>query len=220
MLLNSSGIHIPSICSQLPPIQLDNRRYGVLVKASVFIATSLDGFIARQDGDIAWLDTTDAAANSNSSDDTTDSEQAADHGYKQFMSTIDTIVMGRNTYEKVRSFDIPWPYETKVAVLTNRPLEIPDDLADRVFPMHGSPQEIITELQQQGSAHLYIDGGRTVLEFLNAGLIQRMIITRIPILLGDGIPLFGPLSEDIRLRHIKTQSFHGGLVQTEYQVID
>ena len=173
------------------------------MKASVFIAASLDGFIARADGDIDWLGGT---------------EEGADHGYETFMKTVDILVMGRNTFEKVLSFGGAWPYEKPVAVLTHRSLEIPDKLTSRVEVMSGTPTDIVAQLAKRGAQHLYVDGGKTIQAFLFAGIVQRLIITRIPILLGDGIPLFGPLVSDIQLRHIATHTFDGGLVQSEYEV--
>jgi dihydrofolate reductase len=172
------------------------------MKASVFIATSLDGFIARHDGALDWL-----PANG-----------GEPHGYEEFIATIDAIVIGRNSFEKVLEFD-PWPYGKKrVVVLTTRPSEVvaPDGAVLEV--MAGTPREIVTRLAERGMKHLYIDGGVTIQRFLEAGLIQRVIITRIPVLLGSGIPLFGPLARDIRLKHVATRSYPSGLVQSEYVI--
>ena len=174
------------------------------MNASVFIATSLDGFIARTNGDIDWLGEPQ--------------EGGVDHGYQKFIESVDFLVMGRNTYEKVLSFGVAWPYELPVVVLTHRPLDIPAELASSVETMSGSPADIVAQLRERGAQHLYVDGGKIIQKFLDAGLIQRLIITRIPILLGDGIPLFGSLSNDVQLRHIATRSFEGGLVQSEYEV--
>lgn len=176
-----------------------------VMKASVFIATSLDGFIARTDGDIDWLGEP--------------SEDDEDHGYQQFMETVDYLVMGRNTYEKVLSFGIPWPYEKPVVVLTGRPLDIPTEMASSVESMSGSPEEIVATLAARGAEHLYVDGGQTIQAFLRAGLIQRLVITQIPIVLGTGIPLFGPLQQDINLRLVQTMTFRDGKVLSEYEVV-
>ena len=175
------------------------------MKTSVFIATSLDGFIARPNGELDWLGEPPK-------------EGTEDYGYKEFMDTVDVLVMGRNTFEKVLTFD-GWPYGTKpVVVLTHRSLDIPESIAQFVEAMSCSPIELINRLSKQGAGHVYIDGGNTIQGFLDAGLIQRLIITRIPILIGDGIPLFGQLQRDIALRHIETQAFPGGLEQSEYEV--
>ena len=184
------------------------------MRASVFIATSLDGFIARTDGDIDWLD----GPQRGEQDSVGPDEDGEDHGYQEFIETVDFLVMGRNSFEKVLSFGVAWPYEKPVVVLTRRPLDIPDELAACVEVMSGSPADIVARLRKRGAQHLYVDGGKTIQTFLDAGLIQRLVITRIPILLGDGIPLFGPLSKDIPLRHIATRTFEGGLVQSEYEV--
>jgi dihydrofolate reductase len=169
--------------------------------ASVFIATSLDGFIARQNGALDWLPV-----------------DAEPHGYNEFIATVDAIVIGRKTFETVLTFDA-WPYGKKqVVVLTSTPsaLVVPDGAVCDV--MAGTPQEIVTRLSQRGMKHLYVDGGVTIQRFLQAGLIQRLIITRIPVLLGGGIPLFGSLSSDVRLQHVATRTYPSGLVQSEYVI--
>jgi dihydrofolate reductase len=173
------------------------------MKASVFIATSLDGFIARPDGALDWLPV----------------DGGEPHGYLEFISTVDAIVIGRKTYETVLTFDA-WPYGNRqVVVLSTRPRELqppPDDAVCHM--MAGTPHDVLAWLAERGMRHAYIDGGVTVQRFLAAGLIRRVIITRIPVLLGQGIPLFGPLTRDIRLEHVGTRSFASGLVQSEYTV--
>jgi dihydrofolate reductase len=178
------------------------------MKASVYIATSLDGYIARENGDIDWL----AAGDSE--------ESGEDYGYHEFVDSVDVLVMGRHSYEKVLSFG-KWPYGNKpVVVLSSRALHIPSDIAQTVESKSGSPAEVVKQLAERGAKHLYIDGGQTIQGFLNASLIQQLIITRIPILIGRGIPLFGPLNRDLKLRHIETRSFATGLVQSRYQVCE
>jgi len=172
------------------------------VKASVFIATSLDGFIARPDGALDWLP----------------ADGGEPHGYDEFIATVDALVIGRKTLETVLSFDA-WPYGTKPVVVLSTTLSEETVPAGAVCEvMAGTPQEIVTRLAHRGMNHLYIDGGVTIQGFLEAGLIQRMIITRIPVLLGSGILLFGSLSRDIRLEHVATRSFASGMVQSEYVV--
>ena len=172
------------------------------MKASVFIATSLDGFIARADGALDWLPADDVEP----------------HGYDEFIATVDAIVMGRKTFETVLTFGA-WPYGTKpVVVLSGTPsaLRAPDGAVCEM--MAGTPPEVVARLGARGFRHLYVDGGVTIQGFLAAGLIQRMIITRIPVLLGSGIPLFGPLSHDVRLEHVATRSYPSGMVQSEYLI--
>ena len=172
-----------------------------VVKASVFIATSLDGFIARANGDLDWLP----------------AGGGEEHGYDAFIATVDALVIGRKTYDTVLGFDT-WPYGGKpVYVLSTRALAAGPS-GGVVERLSGVPADIVAELAAQGVGHVYVDGGITIQGFLQAGLIQRLIITRIPVLLGDGIPLFGPVPRDIKLRHVGTRRYASGLVQSEYLV--
>lgn len=176
-------------------------------KRSVFIATSLDGFIAREDGGIDWLPTPD-----------TESEEGEDYGYNDFIKNIDALVMGRNSFELVLSFD-EWYYgDMPVFVLTNRGVEIPDKLSKTVSQLSGEPKEIVEKLAEKGYHNLYIDGGKTIQGFLNAGLIEEITITTIPVLIGTGIPLFGPTNQDIPLKLVESHSFADQLIQTRYIV--
>jgi dihydrofolate reductase len=180
----------------------------VTTRFSVFIAVSLDGFIARPNGAIDWLTEPGEA---------TESE---DYGYKEFMGSVDALVMGRNTYELVLTFN-EWPYAGKrVVVLSSGFPRIPDHLSASVECMSCSPAELALRLSENGVRTVYVDGGKTIQGFLKAGLIDEMTITRIPILLGDGIPLFGKLDRDIRFQHIVTKSFRSGFVQSRYQAVD
>jgi len=176
------------------------------LKTTVYIATSVDGFIARPDGGIDWLHSTPSPS------------EGEDYGYRAFMDTVDVLVMGRNTYELVRTFG-EWPYGDKpVVVLTSRGVDIPESIRETVESMSDSPEDVVRRLAARGANHLYIDGGKTIQGFIAAGLIQRLIITKIPILIGTGIPLFGPLPADVKLRHIETRQYPSGLVQSEYEV--
>jgi dihydrofolate reductase len=177
--------------------------------AHIFIATSLDGYIARPDGDIDWL---------TPPLDVIELAQEEDYGYDAFMASVDAIVMGRHSFEKVLSFGA-WPYSDKpVIVLSSQPIRIDPPLAATVMHLGGEPREICETLERRGIRELYIDGGTTVQRFLAAGMVERVIITRVPVLLGQGIPLFGVVPQDIRLTHIKTQAFGSGMVQSEYRV--
>lgn len=168
---------------------------------SVFIGASVDGFIARKNGDLDWLPEGGGEA----------------HGYEEFMASVDAIVIGRKTYETVLTFEA-WPYgDKRVVVLSSHPLDL-SAARGVVEQMAGSPAEIVSQLTASGAQHLYVDGGITIQRFLRAGLIQRLIITRVPVLIGDGIPLFGALLRDVPLRHIATRSYPSGLIQTEYHV--
>lgn len=179
------------------------------MKISVYIATSLDGFIAREDGDIEWLHNSGHG----------EVNKGEDFGYQAFMSSVDALVIGRNTYEKVLSFGGDWPYGKKpIFVLTSSGVEIPNAISETVSSLSGSPQEIVEELEQLGHHHLYLDGGLTIQKFLEAGVVNELTITKIPILIGNGIPLFGPLTNDIRLKHIETKSWDNGFVQSRYNI--
>lgn len=171
------------------------------MKSSVFVATSLDGYIARPDGGLDWLP-----------------EDPEPHGYDEFIDTVDAIVMGRKTFEIVLAFGA-WPFGVKPVIgLSSKPSELKAPDGAEFEAMNGTPQEIVTHLAGRGMEHLYIDGGVTIQRFLEAGLIQHMIITRIPVLLGSGIPLFGYLPHDIRFEHMATRSYPSGIVQSEYSV--
>lgn len=173
------------------------------MKASVFVGTSLDGFIARRNGDLDFLPPGGGEP----------------HGYDEFIATVDVIVIGRNTFDTVLAFP-EWPYGNKrVVALSSRPIDLSRVHGGRVEQMSGDPAEIVARLEASGAQHLYVDGGITIQRFLRAGLIQRLTITRVPVLIGDGIPLFGSLSRDIKLRPIKTQQYASGLVTTVYEVV-
>ena len=173
------------------------------MKMSVFVGTSLDGFIARRNGSFDFLP----------------EGGGEPHGYDEFMASVDTLLIGRNTFEVVLGFG-EWPYGKKrVVVLSNRPVDLSQVRGGVVEQMSGSPTEIATKLAATGAQHVYVDGGITVQRFLAAGLIQSLVITRVPVLIGDGIPLFGSLPHDVKLRHIETRQYMSGLVRSEYQVL-
>jgi dihydrofolate reductase len=171
--------------------------------ASVFIGTSVDGFIARPNGALDFLP----------------EGGGEPHGYNEFIPSVDAIVLGRKTFETVLTFPT-WPYGDKhVVVLSSRPVDLSVVRGGVAEQMAGPPADIVSQLAARGVHHLYIDGGITIQRFLRAGVIQRLIITRVPVLIGDGIPLFGSLPHDIRLRHVATRHYPSGLVQSEYQVV-
>ena len=173
------------------------------MKASVFVGTSLDGFIARQDDTLDFLD----------------AGHGVPHGYDAFYASVDTLLWGRNTYDVVLGFG-SWPFGTKrVVVLSHRPLKRPPHPQASVERMSGSPARIAERLRKSGARHVYVDGGITIQRFLRAGLVDRLIVTRLPVLIGRGIPLFGALPRDVKLRHVATRTFPKGLVQSEYKVL-
>ena len=172
------------------------------MKASAFVGTSLDGFIARVDGAFDFLP----------------ADGGEPHGYEEFMASVDALIIGRKTYEVVLSMG-GWHYGKKpVFVLSSNELA-PAPPGAMVERMSGDPTDIVSQLAARGFEHAYVDGGQTIQDFLGAGLIQRLILTRVPVLIGTGISLFGPVSSDIALKHITTRQFASGLVQSEYEVV-
>jgi len=173
------------------------------MKISVFVGTSVDGFIARPDGGLDFLPPGGGEP----------------HGYDEFIATVDTIVIGRKTFETVLAFPA-WPYGKKrVVVLSSGPLDLSAVRDGVVEQMAGPPADVVARLAATGAQHLYVDGGITVQRFLRAGLVQRLVVTRVPVLIGEGIPLFGPVPRDVRLRHVATRQYASGLVQSEYEVL-
>lgn len=177
------------------------------IKVSVYIATSLDGFIARSNGDLDWLDKANAMV-----------PEGEDCGFVEFMSSVDTLLMGRNTYEKVLSFGV-WPYgETPVVVLSRNPITFPDHLPSTVSHSFEQPEELLKRLAGEGVHHVYVDGGQTIQGFLQEGLVDEITITTIPVVIGGGISLFGSVTNDIHLAHIGTTAYDFGFVQSTYGV--
>ena len=176
--------------------------------SSVFIATSLDGFIARPGGELDWLDAANATV-----------PESEDCGYHTLFNSIDVLIMGRKTYEKVLSFG-QWPYESKpVIVLSRNKIKIPEKLAKIVSHSSESSKELCERMSKEGVKRLYIDGGITIQRFLDEGLINDITITIIPVILGDGIPLFSNLKKDISLKHVATKTYSFGFVQLTYEIV-
>jgi dihydrofolate reductase len=172
------------------------------MRASVFVGTSVDGFIARTNGEFDFLP----------------SGGGEPHGYDEFIASVDTIVIGRNTFQTVLTLG-DWPYGRKrVVVLSSHPIDLSVVQGGIVEQMAGAPRDIALQLAERGAQHVYVDGGITIQRFLAAGLIDRLVITRVPVLIGSGIPLFGMLPQDVPLRHVETRTYPSGLVQSEYAV--
>ena len=168
----------------------------------VYIGTSLDGFIARKDGDIDWL--------------TQFADNEAIHAYKQFMNRIDAIVIGRGTFEKVLTFS-SWPYEKKVFVLSTSIKQVPDDLKEKVTVLSMKPKELLGYLLGAGFSGIYVDGGKVIQDFLKKDMVDEMIIAKAPILIGSGIPLFDHMNIDLRFKHIRTEVQLNGLIRSYYE---
>lgn len=174
------------------------------MKLSVFCGVSVDGFLARPNHTFDFLD----------------AGGQEPHGYEEFYSSVDVVVIGRKTFEVVRAFG-GWYYGKKqVVVLSSQSIDFSSIQDATVEQMSGDPAAIVSRLSARGFQHAYIDGGVTIQRFLAAGLINRLIVTRVPILIGSGIPLFAALPHDILLNHIATRTYKGGLVQSEYEIGD
>ena len=165
------------------------------IKLSVFCGVSVDGFLARPDDTFDFLL----------------SGEQEPHGFSEFLASVDVIVLGRRTFDVVMRFGHLGLYGKKrVMVLSGRTLDLSSLKNGLVEQMSGEPAEIVKQLAARGFKHAYVDGGITIQRFLSAGCIDRMVITRVPVLIGTGIPLFGPLAHDIKLRHVATHSYNGG----------
>jgi dihydrofolate reductase len=173
-------------------------------KISVYIATSLDGFIARLDASLDWLE---------------HDSGTEDYGFNEFFDSVDTMVMGRGTYEFVAATG-EWPCEHKRTIVLSSTMgdgDIAEHLAGKVEILAMEPGDLAAKLTDEGAKHIYVDGGITIQQFLRAGLIDELIVSRMPVLPGSGIPLFGELDTDIALDHVESKSFPSGLVQSTYK---
>jgi dihydrofolate reductase len=171
------------------------------MKTIVYIGTSLDGFIARKDGEIDWL---------------VKFEKPVRDDYRKFISQIDAVVIGRGTFEKVLTYP-SWPYEKKVFVLSTRLKRIPDKLRGKVTVLSMKPRELLDYLSDDGFSNIYVDGGKVIQSFLKEDCIDEMIITKAPVLIGSGIPLFGHLDQDLPFKHVRTKVYANGLVKSHYK---
>ena len=169
--------------------------------ASVFVGISVDGFMARPDGAFDFLP-----------------DDPEPHGFDEFFASIDAMVIGRKTFETALGFG-SWPYGKKrVVILSSKPLDLSAARGGVVEQMAGEPAGIVARLEATGAHHLYVDGGDTIQRFLRAGCIQRLVITRVPVLIGEGVSLFGALPHDVQLRHVATRQYPSGLVQSENEI--
>ena len=171
------------------------------MKTHVYIGTSLDGFIARKDGDLDWLVKFEG--------------REIQDSYQEFIGKIDAIVIGRGTFEKVLTFP-SWPYDRKVFVLSTTIKELPATLKDKATVLSMKPNELLSYLSDEGISNIYVDGGKVIQAFLREDCIDEMIITKVPVLLGKGIPLFGEIDNLLSFDHIQTNVFSNGLVKSHY----
>ena len=173
------------------------------MRLSVFCGVSVDGFLARPDDALDFLHT---------------GEQVP-HGFTEFFASVDVVVIGRRTFEVVLKLGLLALYGKKsVVVLSSRSLDLSSVAGGNIEQKSGEPSEIKGQLKARGFELAYVDGGATIQRFVAARCIDRLVITRVPVLIGAGIALFGPVPSDIWLRHVETRSYTGGLVQTEYEI--
>jgi dihydrofolate reductase len=173
-----------------------------MTSANVYIGTSLDGFIARPDGDISWL--------------VEFADTDAIDSYNEFMADIDVIVIGRGTFETVLGFPF-WPYDKPVIVLSTTIKQLPENLRDKAAISALKPPELMRHLSTRGFGSAYVDGGKVIQSFLAADLIDSLIVATVPVLIGSGIPLFGTLATDISFEHVRTSTYPNGLVRSYYK---
>jgi dihydrofolate reductase len=175
------------------------------MKIVIYVALSLDGYIAREDGSIDWLM------------DIPNPEKS-DYGFSDFIESIDAILMGRNTFDKVQSFGV-WPYNKPVFVLSNTLTEVPPLLKEKVQILKGEEESILELLSNKGYKNLYVDGGKTIQGYLESELVDEMILSKIPIILGSGIPLFRSLENEQKFEHVKTEVYNNGIIKSHYKKV-
>lgn len=168
----------------------------------VFVAQSLDGFIASKDGSTRWLNIPNPTK--------------TDYGYKQFLSKIDAFVIGRFTFEKALKYK-PYPYNKQVFVLSTTLKNIPINLQDSVEIVNGNLKTIVQNINSKGYHKLYIDGAKTIQSFLNENLIDEITINTLPIILGEGIKLFENINKTIPLELKYQERYENGIITTTYK---
>jgi dihydrofolate reductase len=167
-------------------------------KMSIYIGTSIDGYIARKDGNLDWLQY------GHSGDE--------DYGFKTFFNSIDGLVLGRKTYEVVSAFD-EWPYKGKKVIVLSRTL---NKVREEAELFSGQLTDLVSKLHVSGIKHVWVDGGTTATSFLEAGLVDEITLSIIAMILGSGIPLFSMMNREHACRLISTRSYPSGLVQLKY----
>ncbi|MGF1767103.1 dihydrofolate reductase family protein [Enterovibrio makurazakiensis] len=175
------------------------------MKIVAYMAQSLDGFIAGVNGELDWLETIE-------------NPEGSDFGFAEFMDSVDALLMGRNTFEKVLSFGM-WPYNKPVYVASNSLLEVPEELACKAHIISGELQSMLSQMQQQGINTVYLDGGKLFQSALRSGVLNEMTITSVPVALGQGISLFGDLENQVQLKLESSEVLLNQLVKTKYRVV-
>ncbi|TKF02896.1 dihydrofolate reductase [Vibrio alginolyticus] len=169
------------------------------------MAQSLDGYIAGIDGELDWLNEIE-------------NPDKNDFGFSAFMSSVDALLMGKNTYQKVASFGF-WPYNKPVYVASNSLLSIDQELTDKAQLLTGSLPEMLSKLQSEGIDTVYIDGGMLIQNAIELSLLNEITVTTIPVILGKGIPLFGASSKKTKLKFEASEILLNQLVKIKYSVV-
>ena len=170
----------------------------------VYIATTLEGYITRPEGELDWLIDPDFV------------DEGEDYGFTKLLDSVSCVVMGRHTFESLMNAH-EWPCGNKrLVVMTQSMSELPEHTPETVELFAGEPAELVNKLALEGESKVFLDGGQLIRSFNAKGLVDRLILTRVPVLIGSGVPLFGALKTDIKWKHIRTQSYKSGLVQSEY----
>lgn len=173
-------------------------------KNIVFIGHSIDGRISDRNGGLDWLQSVPNPDN-------------IDMGYGKLMDEVDALVMGRTTFEVVCSFDMEWPYTKPVFVLSRTMESVPEPYSNKAALLKGSLDEVLAQIHEKGHKRLYIDGGGTIQGFLKEDLIDEMVLTTIPVLLGGGAPLFADLPKELKFELVESTVYLDAIVQNRYR---
>jgi dihydrofolate reductase len=179
-------------------------KMATIVSNIVYIATSLDGYIADSEGAVDWLNYIPVP-------------EGNDLGFSNFVARVDAVVMGRVTFETVVGFGNGWPYPVPGLILSSKLTSAPTEFADHVSFASGTPSEIIDLTEKKGYSNLYIDGGKTIQGFLRADLIDELIVSEIPVLLGGGEPLFGELDQRLDFELVGTDVMLNQIIKKHYR---
>ena len=175
-----------------------------MIKTVLYIASSLDGFIARPDGNLDWLTSVPAPS-------------SGDYGYSGFLKSIGTIVMGRKTYEEIIGFGIDWPYPGFDTYIASRNKDLKVQSPD-TYILNKEIKDSISEIKKKTVKDIWlVGGGQLITEFINEGLLDKMIITIIPKIIGEGIPLFADKPNETIWKLIEVKSFDTGVVNLSYE---
>lgn len=170
----------------------------------LFIAASLDGYIARENHSLDWLDQLEHMKDE-------------DYGYAEFLESVDILLIGRKTYEEVLGFGVEWPYQGKKSYVFTADSEFTTETPDTEVVNELTP-EFITQLQEAESDIWLVGGGKLIASFLKLGAVDDILVSIIPVMLGNGIPLFPEIHKDAKLQLVSCESFRNGVVNLSYRL--